>query len=138
MPAKIPEQYRDLLEGAVYAVLTTLMPDGQPQSSLVWCDCAGDTLLVNTVATYQKVKNMQRDSRVSLLAVDTGQAGRYLEVRGRVTEMREEGALAHMNKLAKQYLGVDTFYGNAAPKELEGKERRLLCCIVPERVRGFG
>ncbi len=138
MSAKIPDQYRDLLEGPVYAVLTTLMPDGWPQSSLVWCDCEGDELLVNTVAAYQKVKNMQRDSRVTLLAVDTGQAGRYLEVRGRVTEMKEEGALAHMNKQAQHYLGVDTFYGNAAPKELEGKEQRLICRIVPERVRGFG
>ena len=138
MAVTIPKEYRDLLEGPVYAVLTTLMPDGQPQSSLVWCDCKGDELLVNTVAAYQKVKNMRRDSRVSLLAVDTGQAGRYLEVRGRVVEMKKEGALEHMNAQAQRYLGVDKFYGNAAPQELEGKEERLICRIVPQRVRGFG
>ena len=60
MVLPIPDSHRDLLTGAVHAVLTTLMPDGSPQSSVVWADYDGEWVLINTTLERQKGRNMQR------------------------------------------------------------------------------
>ncbi|MBN1285033.1 MAG: PPOX class F420-dependent oxidoreductase [Anaerolineae bacterium] len=137
MSAKIPDSHQDLLEGPVYAVVTTIMPDGQPQSSVVWASYDGEYVLFNTARGRQKDKNLQNNPKVSLLAIDTNQPFRWIEVRGTV-EMTEEGGLDHINQLAKLYAGVDKYYGGVAPAELKGKETRVVCKITPTRVVTFG
>ena len=78
MTVEIPDSHLDLLTRAVPGVLTTVMRDGQPQSSLVWVDFDGQCLCVNTTRERQKGRNMQCNPMVSLLVVDPDDTGRYL------------------------------------------------------------
>jgi PPOX class probable F420-dependent enzyme len=134
MSATIPESHRDLLTGPVFAVLTTLMPDSQPQSSVVWTDFDGENVLVNTVLGRQKARNMAERPKVSLLAIDTNHPFRWLEVRGEVEEMTEDGAADHIAALARLYTGSPAYYGYVAPAEQAEKETRVICKIEPIRV----
>ena len=86
-------------------------------------------MIFNTAKGRQKDRNIRRDPRVSLSILDPDNPYRYLEVRGRVIEITEEGADEHIDKLAKKYLGVD-IYPYRQPGEV-----RLILKIVPERVR---
>jgi PPOX class probable F420-dependent enzyme len=106
---KIPETYRDLFEKKSFASLATLMPDGQPQVTPVWCDLDGDHVLVNSAKGRVKDRNMRRDPRVSLALIDPDNPYRYLQLQGRVVEITENGADAHIDKMAKKYLGKDKY-----------------------------
>lgn len=101
---EIPESHADLLRSTVDVVLTTVSPKGYPQSTLVWCSFDGEYVLLNTGIGYQKEKNMRRDPRVSVLAVDAVNKMRWIEVQGDV-ELVEEGALEQLNRLANAYRG---------------------------------
>ena len=136
MPATIPDSHKDLLENPVYATLVTVMPDGQPQASVVWCTYDGTNVLVNTARGRQKAKNMEARPMATVLLVDPQNPYRYLEVRGSV-ELSEEGALDLINALAKAYKGVDQYYGDFAPAEMKGKETRVIGKISPKRVIAF-
>lgn len=138
MSATIPKSHQDLLTGPIFAVLTTLMPDNQPQSTVVWADYDGNHVLVNTAAGRQKARNMAARPQVSLVAIDTNHPFRWLEVRGEVEEMTEEGAVESIDRLANIYTGAPSYYGHAAPAEQAEKETRLLCKIKPTRVIAYG
>src|SRR5574341_1541335 len=127
MPEPIPEKYRDLFQKKAFASLATLMPDGQPQVTPVWCDFDGTHVLVNSARNRVKDRNMRHDPRVSLAIIDPDNPYRYLEVRGRVVEVTEDGADAHIDKMAKKYLGQDKY-----PYRQPG-EVRVLYKIAPER-----
>lgn len=105
----IPENYRDLFQKPAFASLTTLMPDGSPQVTPVWCDIDGDEVLFNTARGRQKDRNLRRDPRVALAIIDPDNPYRYLQLRGRVTDITEQGADAHIDKLARKYMGVDQY-----------------------------
>ncbi len=137
MSAKIPEAYRDLLVGPVPVTVATLMPDGTPQLSVVWCNYDGQHVLINTARGRQKDKNLRRRPVATVLAIDPQNPYRYLEVRGKV-QMTEEGAKDHINELARLYKGVPSYYGHAAPAELEEKETRVMCIITPTHVVARG
>src|SRR5450755_270258 len=109
MSSTIPEKYRDLFNKRAFASLATLMPDGRPQVTPIWCDLDGDLVVFNSAKGRQKDRNIRRDPRVSLAVIDPDNPYRYLEIRGRVVEITVEGADAHIDKLAKKYLGVDKF-----------------------------
>ncbi len=136
MTATIPDSHKDLLEGSLCVVLTTLMPDGQPQSTVVCCSYDGTHVLVNTGRGYQKEKNMRLNPKVTLLALDPQSSLRWLEVRGEV-EMTEEGALEHLNQVTQLYTGKATYYGEVMPAELQEKETRIICKIKPKKVNAF-
>ena len=138
MSVAIPESHRDLLTGPVYAVLTTLMPDNQPQSSVVWADFDGTHVMVNTAEGRRKERNMAERPQVSVLAIDTTQPFRWLEVRGEVVEITEVGALEQIDKLAQVYTGAPAYYGHVTPAEQKGQETRVTCKIKPTRVVAFG
>ena len=127
---EIPESHADLLRSTVDVVLTTVSPKGYPQSTLVWCSFDGEYVLLNTGIGYQKEKNMRRDPRVSVLAVDAVNKMRWIEVQGDV-ELVEEGALEHLNRLANAYRGKD-FY--ELMPELKGKEVRVIVKVTPRKV----
>src|SRR3954447_24668554 len=106
----VPEKYRDLLTKKVaFANLATLMPDGRPQVTPVWFDYDGNNVIFNSARGRQKDLNVRRDPRVSLTIVDPENPYRYIEVRGRVTDITQEGADDQINKLAKKYLGKDVY-----------------------------
>ena len=132
MAAKIPEKYLDLFKQAAFANLATLMPDGCPQVTPVWCDFDGERVIVNSAKGRVKDRNMRSNPRVALSIVDPKNPYRYLEVRGRVTEITEKGADEHINKMAKKYMNVDV-YPYRAPGEV-----RVLYKISPERFSSMG
>lgn len=134
----IPASYKDLIEGPVIVSLATVMPDGQPQVTPVWCSYDGTHVKVNTARGRQKEKNMSARSMVTILAIDPKNPYRYLEVRGSVDEITEEGAMDHINTLAMLYMNKPKYYGGVAPAELEGKEVRVICNIKPKKVATFG
>lgn len=128
----LPAKYLDLFEKKAFASLATVMPDGQPQVTPVWVDFDGVHLLVNSAKGRQKDRNMRERPRVSLALIDPDNAYRYLEVRGRVVEVTEDGAEAHIDKMAKKYLGADSY-----PFRQPG-EQRVIYKISPEHVNTMG
>jgi PPOX class probable F420-dependent enzyme len=132
MAAAIPDEYRDLFTKPAFAHLSTLMPDGTPQVTPVWVDLQDGLLLVNTAKGRQKDRNLRRDPRVGLAISDPDNPYRYLQVRGRVVEIDEKGADAHIDKMAKKYLDKDKYPGR------QPGEVRVLYKIQPERVQAFG
>jgi PPOX class probable F420-dependent enzyme len=132
MSQSIPDKYRDLFTKRAFASLATIMPDSSPQVTPVWVDLEGDLVLVNTARGRQKDKNMRRDPRVAMALIDPENPYRYIEIRGRVAEITEEGADAHIDKMAKKYLGADKYpYRQAS-------ETRVIFKIQPERVNTMG
>jgi PPOX class probable F420-dependent enzyme len=130
--APIPEKYLDLFQKKVFAQLATLMPDGSPQVSPVWVDYDGQHIVINSAKGRVKDKNMRRDPRVGLDLMDPENPYRHLSVRGRVVDITEQGADAHIDKLAKKYLGQDKY-----PYRSEG-EIRVIYKIVPNRAHTMG
>lgn len=132
MPSIIPETHRDLLEGPIIVALATLMPDGYPQVTPVWCSYDGIHIIVNATADRQKHKNMVARPQVTVMAFDPQNQFRYLEVRGIVEEITAEGGGESMNELALLYTGKPKRYGiEAPPREVS---ERLLYKIRPVHV----
>jgi PPOX class probable F420-dependent enzyme len=128
----IPAQYRDLLVRPVLVSLATVMPDGQPQVTPVWIDYDGTYLRVNTAAGRQKATNMEARPKVTIMALDPENTGRYLEVRGTVVKISPEGGDAHIDALAHKYLGVETYpWRNSV-------DTRVICYIEPQKVLAQG
>src|ERR1700744_6519341 len=100
MAQGIPEKYRDLFQKRAFASLGTLMPDGRPQVTPVWVDFDGEHVIFNSAKGRQKDRNVRRDPRVSLAIVDPENPYRYLEIRGSVVEITEDGADDSIDKLA--------------------------------------
>jgi PPOX class probable F420-dependent enzyme len=123
----IPQSHLDLFTKKAFAHLATLMPDGKPQVNPVWVDYDGKYVLINTAEGRLKDKNMQRDGRVALSITDPDNPYRYLEVRGRVAQRTNEGADAHIDAMAKKYLGQDKY-----PFRKPG-EVRVIYKVTPER-----
>ena len=132
MSAVIPEKYRDLFQKRAFASLGTLMPDGRPQVTPVWVDFDGEHVIFNSAKGRQKDRNVRRDPRVSLALVDPENPYRYLEIRGRVVEITEEGADDHIDKMAQKYLGVDKY------PYRQPTETRVIYKIQPEHTTMMG
>jgi PPOX class probable F420-dependent enzyme len=132
MASQVPDAFLDLFHKKSFAHLVTLMPDGRPQVTPVWCDFDGTNVLVNSAKGRRKDKNMRREPRVALSIQDPENPYRYLEVRGRVVSISEEGADAQIDRLAKRYMGVDRY-----PLRKPG-EVRVIYKILPEVVSARG
>jgi PPOX class probable F420-dependent enzyme len=139
-PVHIPESHRDLLDGDACVVLTTVMPDGQPQVTPVWCNREGDYVLINTMCGFRKEKNMRANPKVTLLAYDPKHPLRNIEIRGTVVEMTEEGALDHLNQLTQQYLHKSDarFFGDSVPAQLQATYVPVKIKMAPTRIRVEG
>jgi PPOX class probable F420-dependent enzyme len=108
--AAIPDEFLDLVKDKkAFANLATLMPDGTPQVTPVWFDYVNGVLRVNTAKGRVKARNMKTGAPVAISIMDPDNAYRYLQVRGRVKRMTEQGADAHIDSLAKKYLGQDKY-----------------------------
>jgi PPOX class probable F420-dependent enzyme len=101
----LPSDLADVLHQPAICFLTTLMPDGSPQLTQTWVDTDGENILINSVTTHQKLRNIERDPRVAVGIADPAAPGRYWEIRGRVTTATTEGAEEHIDKLSHKYLG---------------------------------
>jgi PPOX class probable F420-dependent enzyme len=132
MAATIPEQFKDLFTKVAFAHLATLMTDGSPQVTPVWVDYDGAYVRVNSAKGRVKDKNMRRDRRVALSIQDPDNPYRYLAIQGDVVEITEDGADAHIDALAKKYLGKER-YPFRSPGEV-----RVIYKIRPNKVSTSG
>jgi PPOX class probable F420-dependent enzyme len=130
---RIPDSHVDLLTRPVHGVLTTMMPDGQPQSSLVWVDCDGECALVNTTRQRRKGRNIESNPKVSLLIVDPANTGRFIQIRG-LAELVEAGAFEQLDRLTRRYTSHPCYYGFVYPVEQRALETRVICRIHATRI----
>jgi PPOX class probable F420-dependent enzyme len=110
-----------------------MMPDGQPQSSLVWCDYDGECACINTTCERQKGRNMLRNPKVSLLVVDPENTARYIELRGEV-EIITNGVMEQLDHVTRKYTPHPYFYGYVYPLEQRERETRILCRIHVSKI----
>jgi PPOX class probable F420-dependent enzyme len=101
----LPEDVTELLRKPSLCFLTTLMPDGSPQLTEVWVDTDGKHVVINSVQTHQKVRNVARDPRVAIAVADKDNPSRYVSLSGRVVDVTEIGGAEHIEQLAQKYLG---------------------------------
>lgn len=122
---QVPETHNDLLEDETkaFAFLATLMPDGTPQVTPVWFNTDGEHLLVNSAKGRVKDKNMRARPEVAVVLMKPGEPYRYVQVRGEVIEVVEEGAAEHMHSLSQKYRG--------RPYEIPTGETRVKYVIKP-------
>jgi len=122
----IKDAVKTLAQGKNFAALTTLMPDGQPQTHVMWVHCDDDHLLINTEVHRRKFKNVQADPRVTVAIWEAGNPYLFAEVRGRVVEtVTGPDALASINSLSQKYTG-----GDYSP---EIQSERVVLKIAPDR-----
>ncbi len=127
--SRLTDSARKLLEGKNLLYLTTINPDGSPQITPVWVDTDGQNVLVNTAVGRVKQKNVTRDPRVALALNTPTDFYDVALIRGRVVEqISGDAADKHIDKLAKKYLGKDTYPWR------NPKEKRVLLKIQPDRV----
>ncbi|HEV8530467.1 MAG TPA: PPOX class F420-dependent oxidoreductase [Methylomirabilota bacterium] len=128
----IPSGFKDLLEKKAFASLATVNADGTPQVTPVWFDWDGSHIRINTAKGRIKDKNLRSRPAVALAIMDPDNPYRYLQIRGRVASVTEAGADAHIDSLAKKYLGKDR-YPYRKPDEV-----RVIFTITPGRVQAMG
>jgi len=123
---------RALFEGKNFGHLATIMSDGSPQVSAVWVDIEGDNILVNTAEGRIKPRNVRRDPRVAISIYNQDVPYQSAAIQGEVIEVRTEGALENIHKLAKKYMGLDEY------PNLQPGEQRLLFVIRADQVAAMG
>jgi PPOX class probable F420-dependent enzyme len=128
MSNQITEPVAKLLLDKNFASISTLMSDGSPQVTPMWVDVQDKIILVNTAEGRLKHKNMSRDPRVAVSITDRNNPYNMVTIRGKVIEQTNQGADEHIDKLAKKYLGVDS-YPMRSPNE-----KRIIIKIKPEKI----
>jgi PPOX class probable F420-dependent enzyme len=124
----LDDTVKTLARGKNFAALTTLLPDGQPQTHIMWVDASDDEVIINTEVERQKFRNITRDPRVTVTIFDAANPYRYAEVRGRVrATVTGAEARAHIDQLSEKYTGKP--YANPIGSE------RVIVKIAPERSR---
>ncbi|WP_250292686.1 PPOX class F420-dependent oxidoreductase [Frankia sp. CiP1_Cm_nod1] len=106
--ATLNEDARNLLSRPVHAWVTTLRPDGAPHSTVVWVDADGDEIIFNTAVGRAKERHLRKDPRISIGVLDPDDAYHLVSVSG-TARLEADGADAVIDRLAKKYLGVDSY-----------------------------
>jgi PPOX class probable F420-dependent enzyme len=129
----VPDGFKDLLTAKkAFANLATINADGTPQVTPVWFDWDGRHVRINSAKGRVKDKNLRRTPSVALSIQDPDNPYRYVQIKGRVTSVTETGADAHIDALAKKYLGQDRYPYRKAD------EVRVTYVIAPDRVQTMG
>jgi PPOX class probable F420-dependent enzyme len=128
--ASLTEQQAQLFLDPNYGVVTTLRRDGSPQTTVVWLDWDGEHVVFNTAEGRTKPRNIRRNPTVGVFVMNPEDPYRWIAVTG-TAEMSHDGAAEHIDKLAKKYLGRDS-YG------LKPGEQRIIVRVRPERVTAYG
>jgi PPOX class probable F420-dependent enzyme len=134
---QIPASHLALIDGSFVVALSTVMPNGQPQVTPVWCNRQDGFIMINVMKGFRKEKNMRANPQVSLLTYDPQHPLHNIEIRGCVVEMTEEGAVEHNDELAQLYLGKPAakFFGDAVPAELQARYTPVRVKIAPTHIR---
>ena len=125
-------KYRDIFDKKTFCYVATVNKDGTPQLTPVWCEFDGTHVVFNTARGRVKDVNLARNPKITLAAADPDNPYRYVQVKGRVAEVTEQGADPHIDKMAKKYMGADRYPGR------KPGERRMIVKVLPERVQGMG
>src|SRR5438034_4300558 len=128
MSKEIPANFRDLFDKRAFAQLATLMQDGTPQVTPVRIDFDGKHVVFNSAKGRVKDKNVRLNPNVAISIQDPDNPYRYLGLRGKVEEITEKGADAHIDALSKKYLGKDK-YPYRGPGEV-----RVIYRVLPDNV----
>jgi PPOX class probable F420-dependent enzyme len=128
MAGTLSSKARELIARPVLASLATLNPDGSPQITPLWVDMDGDNVLFNTAQGRIKARNLETDSRVAVTVIDPDDPYNVVAFRGSVVNVTTDGADAHIDSLAKKYLGVDQY-----PMRREG-EVRIKVYVSPDHI----
>jgi PPOX class probable F420-dependent enzyme len=114
--AWIPSSHLDIItdEKKALACLATIMKDGSPQLTPIWFNTDGTHILINSARGRVKDINMRRHNRVALVILDPNDPYRYIQIRGKVTQITTMGAREHINQLSKKYTGREIFTGGPA------------------------
>ena len=120
-------EVKSLLSRPNFAHLSTLMPDGSPNSTPVWIGLDGDHILIGTGEESLKAQNLRRDPRLSLSVVDFHDPYEEVQVRGRVVEFRDDSKLEVMDRISHKYIG--------APFPMRGHTGRIAMVIEVEKAR---
>jgi PPOX class probable F420-dependent enzyme len=125
---KLPDGFIGLMRKPSPCFITTLMPDGSPQTTETWVDTDGANVVINTVKTHLKVRNIERDPRVSVAVCDASNPSSYYAIRGRVVKMTTEGGAEHIEALSQRYTGRPyAWYG--------GRDQvRVILTIVADKI----
>ncbi|MDH3202140.1 MAG: PPOX class F420-dependent oxidoreductase [Myxococcales bacterium] len=124
----IPESHADILNKPAFAHFSTLMSDGSPHTAPVWVDIDEGYVVINSSEGRLKDRNVRRDPRVAISLTDPENPYRSLVIRGRVVKITNEGADDHIDRMARKYMGVDS-YPFRKPTEV-----RVLYYIEPEKI----
>jgi len=128
MTDTISPEVAKLIEDKNLAFVATLMNNNSPQITPTWIDLVDGIIIVNTAQGRVKQRNVSRDPRVAISLVDRNNPYNMVTIQGHVIEQTTDGADAHIDKMAKKYLGVDK-YPFAAPGE-----KRILLKIEPQKI----
>ena len=130
MSQSIPASHRNLLTGSLVVTICTVTPEGQPHASVVWCRLVGERIQIVSPADAKKVSNIQNNPQVSLLAVDTNDPLRYIEIRGEA-ELSTDNAVTILREIARDY---------GYPQYNTGRlvEARVVITITPKKVIAHG
>ena len=121
----------ELATGKNFAIVATNMPSGHPQAQMMWVDCDGENIIFNTEIHRAKFKNLERDPKVTVTIMETGNPWSYSEVRGHVSEIvRGQEARDHIDSMAQRYMGVDDY-----PNPIQSE--RVMVKVAPDRVFNF-
>lgn len=132
--ARIPASHADLIGRPLPAVLTTHLPGGRLQSTVVWYDHDGEDLLINTMREFQKARNLRDRPLAIVLIVEPGDANRWIEVRARaVPDGRDP--LAHLDALGRRYTGASPYFGRVVAAGLAAVEHPVVYRLIPVAVR---
>jgi PPOX class probable F420-dependent enzyme len=134
----IPESHRDLLERSIVVTLATITPAGQPHLTAIWRFFDGTHIRFITSRGLQKEKNLQANPLVSVMTLDPQDSGRYLEIRGIVEEITEEGAIEQLDQITQLYTGKPTYYGHIVPLSSKGQRTHVICKIKPIKLVARG
>jgi PPOX class probable F420-dependent enzyme len=132
MSVKIEGRAEELLKAKNFCHVATLRPDGSVHGVPVWVDVQEGRPVLNTAEGRSWPRNLERDPRVTLTVLNLENPYEYVEVRGRVAERTHEGADAHIDAMAKKYMGADEY-----PLRQPG-EQRVIIRVEPEHVHAFG
>ena len=131
MALKLPDSVKQLLTDQAYGHVVTINPDGSPQFTMVWMDVDGDIATYNTAEGRLKVRNLRLNPDIMVSVQSKVDPQAYVTLKGKAT-LTEEGADANIDKLAKRFLGVDSY-----PYRAPG-EKRILVRIAVDKIGGFG
>ncbi|AGZ41217.1 TIGR03618 family F420-dependent PPOX class oxidoreductase [Actinoplanes friuliensis] len=124
----LPDDLIAVLNTKAICFVTTLMPDGSPQISQTWAGTDGEHVLINTVDTHQKTRNIRRDARIAIGIADPAAPLRSWALRGIVVNATTEGARESIDELSQKYIG------RPYPGFGGGDQQRVLLTVKVEKL----